>query len=75
MNCNGDSLVDFDDFAYLDGGWMKGRHGELLFWVPSHHRQELLWPRNTTVIGVPGAGLDMSHFVHGSSWHKCYKSN
>ncbi|KAH9944900.1 hypothetical protein B0H21DRAFT_694244, partial [Amylocystis lapponica] len=51
--------------------WMKGENGELLFWVPEHLRRGLWRPRNSVVIGAPSTKLDLTHFVHGTSWQQC----
>ncbi|KAH9943832.1 hypothetical protein B0H21DRAFT_475429 [Amylocystis lapponica] len=53
-------------------GWMKGPHGELLFWVQEHLRHGLHRPGNTVVIAAQSVKLDITHFVHGIFWHKCH---
>ncbi|KAH9948475.1 hypothetical protein B0H21DRAFT_671945, partial [Amylocystis lapponica] len=55
-----------------EDGWMKGPHGELFFWIPEHLRLGLHRPGNPVVIGAQTTKLDTTHFVHGTSWHKCH---
>jgi len=62
----------FSDKSDMIDGWILGTNGELLFWVPPAHRTALWRPSNTCVIGRNSAKLDMSRFVHGTSWH-CYR--
>ncbi|KAH9946484.1 hypothetical protein B0H21DRAFT_657616, partial [Amylocystis lapponica] len=52
--------------------WMTDHNGQLLFWVPPHLQLGLWRPSNTAVMGPPATHLDMTHFVHGTAWHKCY---
>ncbi|KAH9942087.1 hypothetical protein B0H21DRAFT_751090 [Amylocystis lapponica] len=68
--------IEFDHSSILgDDGWMSGRNGELLFWVPPHAHRGLMWPHNSAIMGLQGVRLDMSHFFHGTSWQKCYDNN
>lgn len=55
-------------------GWIIGPASELLFWVPAAYRDRL-WPgaKLKMVIGGNVAQLDLSQFVHGTSWHECYR--
>ena len=55
-------------------GWIVGPASELLFWVPAAYRNKL-WPdtRLQFVIGKQLVQLDLSQFVHGTSWHECYR--
>ena len=57
-----------------DDGWIVGPASELLFWVPPAYRDRL-WTgaRLEMVIGREVAQLDLSQFVHGTSWHECYR--
>ncbi|EIW74387.1 WD40 repeat-like protein, partial [Coniophora puteana RWD-64-598 SS2] len=54
-------------------GWLKDPDGNLMLWVPKWARAGLYWDRNTLVI-CSGAKvkLDMTNFVHGTDWTKCY---
>jgi len=54
-------------------GWMLNLPSTLLFWVPPWNRKGLLWPKNTAVMGAQGGPtkLDLSYFVHGTSWTQC----
>ena len=55
-------------------GWIVGPASELLFWVPTAYRDRL-WPdsRLQFSIGMQFIQLDLSQFVHGTSWHECYR--
>ena len=62
--------VDFTDpFITDDEGWICGRKGELLMWIPSEHMEHLR--RSSTISGKPGTSLNLSNFVHGRSWATC----
>lgn len=68
-----DSSVDVD-FAFsrdLVNSWVKGPLGELVFWVPGHHRRRLYRPFNTCITGNGATRIDLSKFVHGNSWQQC----
>jgi WD40 repeat protein len=60
--------VKFDQ----QSGWILGPHNELILWIPPHHRHGLHLPRTITNCGVKPTELDLSQFVHGHSWVKCY---
>ncbi|EPQ54646.1 WD40 repeat-like protein [Gloeophyllum trabeum ATCC 11539] len=55
-----------------ESGWVKGPTEELLFWVPPVHRQGLLRPDNTLVIGAHPTRLNLESFVHEEDWVKCH---
>ena len=57
-----------------DDGWIVGPASELLFWMPAAYRDRL-WTgaRLKMVIGREVAQLDLSQFVHGTSWQECYR--
>ena len=55
-----------------DGGWVKGENGELLFWVPPHHRFCLHKPNNTRIIGPNETRLDFGNARWGQDWTQCY---
>ena len=62
----------FHDGSILgDNGWMLNLPSTLLFWVPPWNQKGLLWPTNTTVMGAQPTKLDLSSFVHGTSWTQC----
>jgi WD40 repeat protein len=69
---DGIHAASFGDSSKLIGGWMHGINSELLFWIPPYKQRGLLWPRNTVVIGAQATVLDLSRFVHGSTWEKCH---
>ncbi|KAF7974596.1 hypothetical protein HWV62_11876 [Athelia sp. TMB] len=61
----------FRDDCPMDKGWVSTASGDLLFWVPSWHREGLFWPSNTAVIASNPTQLEMSRFVHGVRWQEC----
>jgi WD40 repeat protein len=60
-----------DDTKLLNG-WVLGKHGELLCWVPPIHRSALLRPNNLLLLGATATTLDATNFVHGDRWHECW---
>ena len=67
--------VSFTDQSVIDNdGWICGDKGELLMWIPPLHRQCLHRPSNIWVVGKHEACLNLSNFVHGSSWMRCIES-
>ncbi|KZS94298.1 hypothetical protein SISNIDRAFT_494845 [Sistotremastrum niveocremeum HHB9708] len=65
-----DCLFDdpWDGWVY-DTGPDKSR----LFWVPERFRPGFVWSDKHRVIGVPETRVDISDFVHGKDWTKCWK--
>ncbi|KAJ6485356.1 WD40 repeat-like protein [Mycena vitilis] len=64
-----EDLLSFD----FDSGWVKNAAGSLMFWVPPWLREGLYLPHNTLVICAKGTTkLDLSRFVHGTEWTKCF---
>lgn len=64
----------FNDSSELsEDGWMRGQHDEKLFWVPEHCRKGFYWPRTRGVLGAQGTAVDLSKFVHGTEWTKCWQ--
>ncbi|KAJ7660679.1 hypothetical protein DFH06DRAFT_1400029, partial [Mycena polygramma] len=62
-------LLIFD----FESGWIKSTSGELMFWVPPWLREGLYLPHNPLVICAKGTTkLDLSRFVHGTEWTKCF---
>ncbi|KAF7974595.1 hypothetical protein HWV62_11874 [Athelia sp. TMB] len=59
-----------DDFT-INKGWVSSASGDLLFWVPSWHREGLLWPSNTAMTFSNFTRLGLSRFVHGVRWQEC----
>jgi WD40 repeat protein len=57
--------------SIFENGWVLNLPSELLFWVPPWARTGLWWPTNTVVIADVVTKLDLSQFVHGTSWHRC----
>ncbi|KAJ7653540.1 hypothetical protein DFH06DRAFT_1203728, partial [Mycena polygramma] len=64
-----EDLLVFD----FDSGWTKNTAGALMFWVPPWLREGLYLPHNTLVICANGTTkLDLSRFVHGTEWTRCF---
>ncbi|KAN0111897.1 hypothetical protein V8E52_008103 [Russula decolorans] len=62
--------VDFTDhFMINDEGWICGRKGELLMWIPSVHRE--YFHRTIWISGKRRTILNLSNFVHGRDWATC----
>ncbi|KAJ8589075.1 WD40 repeat-like protein, partial [Rhizopogon salebrosus TDB-379] len=52
--------------------WIAGPQKQLLLWIPTSLYPLRYAPGNTMVIPNDSAlQLDLSCFVHGTSWHKC----
>jgi WD40 repeat protein len=65
-------FVDFTDHSIInEEGWICGGNGELLIWIPLIHRAHLHRPSNVWVSGQHETRMDLSMFVHGSSWTTC----
>ena len=60
-----------DDSVLMPNGWVLNSSSTLLFWVPPWNRNGLWWPRNTALIGRESTKLNVSLFVHGTSWAQC----
>jgi len=54
----------------MQDGWMVGQDDELLFWVPSEHREDLCLPHVEMIWGRP-IKVDLSKFRYGSKWTEC----
>jgi WD40 repeat protein len=61
----------FTDHSQMKNGWILGSRSELLFWVPPPNRVGLWRPSNTAIMARRLTNLDLSNFVHGTSWHQC----
>ncbi|KAJ7610042.1 hypothetical protein DFH06DRAFT_1246578 [Mycena polygramma] len=56
-----------------NSGWIQNREGAFLLWIPPWLREGLYLPHNTLVISATGTTkLDLSRFVHGTEWTKCF---
>jgi WD40 repeat protein len=60
------------DDTKLYNGWVLGKHGELLCWIPPIHRSTLFRPSNLLVLGATATTLDTTNFVHGDRWYECW---
>src|ERR1700722_19526029 len=67
------SPFPFHDNSHMQDGWILGANSESLFWVPPIHRRALWRPSNVCVIGSNSTKLNLSRFVHGTSWRRCQK--
>ena len=64
--------VDFTDQSMMNReGWICGRNGELLMWIPPLHRIGLHHSANIWLAGEHETRLDLSSFVHGQRWSTC----
>ena len=54
----------------MQDGWVVGQDDELLFWVPSEHREDLCLPHVQMIWGRP-IKVDLSKFRYGSKWTEC----
>ena len=61
-----------NDSEVDDDGWVKGKGGLLLFWVPLHHRFCLHRPSNTRIIGPNETRLDFTNARWGEDWASCF---
>ncbi|KZV63426.1 WD40 repeat-like protein [Peniophora sp. CONT] len=59
--------------AQLDeDGWLRGRRGETLLWIPPAYRSGFCGPSCSAVLGAPAVLLDHRDFVHGKAWAELY---
>lgn len=73
---------DLEDRVYMtDDGWVMffvDDKERLLFWVPAEQRSTLKVPKLEYIAGLAGTHehteLDLSQFVHGAEWMKCYRA-
>ncbi|KZT39380.1 WD40 repeat-like protein [Sistotremastrum suecicum HHB10207 ss-3] len=56
-------------------GWVydTGPDESRLFWVPERFRPGFVWSDRHHVIGYPETRVDISDFVHGEEWTRCWK--
>ncbi|KAF7364761.1 hypothetical protein MVEN_00346000 [Mycena venus] len=52
--------------------WIRGPNQELIMWVPPEYCSYLQLPPCFMVIASAKVTVDMSRFVHGTEWDKCY---
>ncbi|EJC98379.1 WD40 repeat-like protein [Fomitiporia mediterranea MF3/22] len=58
-----------------DDGWIRGREGEFLLWIPPDIRPTLLRARNTAVLSCSfSTRLDFSNAANGERWQECFES-
>jgi hypothetical protein len=74
------TLANAAAFAKLSGsgdGWITGPRGELLLWIPPQYWSFVfITPRSSCllVIGRTRVMVDLSGFVHGTDWIRCFTS-
>jgi WD40 repeat protein len=51
--------------------WIRGSHGELLFWVIPEWRKFVQWPPCILIIGQSRVHFDLQHYFHGTEWTRC----
>jgi hypothetical protein len=59
--------------AISSDGWICGTNGELLLWIPQHHRKGLYRSNTVWIVGTNNTQLDLSNFVYGTMWSTCNK--
>jgi hypothetical protein len=65
-------LIDFTDHSMINReGWICGRNGELLMWIPLFHRVGLHRPSTIWIAGKHETRMDLSTFMHGQRWITC----
>ena len=55
-----------------EDGWLRGRRGETLLWIPPAYRSGFRGPSCSAVLGTSTVSLDLRGFVHGDAWTDCY---
>ncbi|EJD05239.1 WD40 repeat-like protein [Fomitiporia mediterranea MF3/22] len=61
------------DWTMDKDGWIHGREGELLVWVPPDLRTTLWRPQNTAIINCAFlTKLDFSNATLGERWQECF---
>ncbi|OCH83941.1 hypothetical protein OBBRIDRAFT_799491 [Obba rivulosa] len=53
-------------------GWVMGKQGELLFWVPAPHRLSFHSLQTVKVIGSNETQVDYSNVLWGKDWTRCW---
>ena len=57
-------------------GWLYGTDSSLLLWIPPDYQSRLMFPHMQILISKhTPISLDLSNFVHGKDWVKCFKYN
>ncbi|KAH9963456.1 ankyrin repeat-containing domain protein, partial [Lactifluus volemus] len=70
---DGNARVNFtDQFLINSDGWICGRDGELLMWIPLLQRPFIYRPSTLWVAGEHRTRLELSRFVHGLNWATVY---
>ncbi|KAE9397806.1 hypothetical protein BT96DRAFT_61753 [Gymnopus androsaceus JB14] len=61
--------------AHLNSdGWLCSTDSSLLLWIPPEYRPGLMFPYMQILIArYDPISLDLSDFVHGKNWVKCFK--
>ncbi|KAG6330292.1 hypothetical protein ID866_8798 [Astraeus odoratus] len=53
-------------------GWIVGRNGPALLWIPITHYPFLYHPHSILIIPGNIVELDLSRMAHGSKWQQCF---
>ncbi|KAF5390094.1 hypothetical protein D9757_003876 [Collybiopsis confluens] len=63
----------FQHISRKNNGWLHGSDSSLFLWIPPEYQNVLMMPRMQVLISRgPPCSLDLSNFVHGDNWFKCY---
>ncbi|KAJ7455676.1 hypothetical protein B0H11DRAFT_1739667 [Mycena galericulata] len=57
---------------HTEESWIRGPNQELIMWVPPEYRSYLQLPPHFITIASARVSVDISRFVHGTQWVKCY---
>jgi len=53
-------------------GWVSGKDGKLVLWVPAEWRTGFWTTHTVRILGAPAVKVDLSRSAHGTEWAKCY---
>lgn len=51
-----------------EDGWLRGRRGETLLWIPPAYRPGFCGHSCCAVLGMSAVMVDLREFVHGNAW-------
>jgi hypothetical protein len=67
--------ISITSLAPTEEGWVVGPEGRLLLCISMNLHPAVYVPGNTLVIPTDALQLDLSHFVHGTSWQGCWEQS
>lgn len=73
ISLNSPSECTDEDSEDSDDGWIRGKNGELILWIPELYRDNLRF----SLLGVPVNDtpgmkvLDVTNFKYGEEWAQC----